>query len=59
MDLTNLAIEIYSKKTDRLLVRDTIIKHITHCKRPYIKLERSTRKYYLDSVKIQFNLFQL
>jgi len=59
MNLTHSSIEIYSKKTDKLLVRDTIIKHVVNCKRPYIKLERSTRKYYLDSVKIQFNLFQL
>lgn len=59
MNLVKIPVEIYSKKTDKLLVRDTIIKHVSNCKRPYIRLERSTRKYYLDNVKIQFNLFQL
>ena len=59
MDLNSNFVEIRSKKTDKLLVRDTVVRHVTKTKRPYINLERSTRKYYLDNVKIQFNLFQL
>lgn len=59
MNLTGLPVEIRSKKTDKLLCRDIVISHVLNVKRPYIRLERSTRRYYIDGVIIQFNLFQL